>query len=184
MLKGTTEIERNLGRTYALDDQVRGSAVFSDCGNYRPYLSRGWGAGPTIMWLCMNPSSATDTCDDATSRKLTRKSRELGFGRLFLLNVMDYRATDPNALPGGQEVSERNLEFIWRCARKADTIVLAYGGLRKKGAWREYANNAVDACNDAAFRCVAINGDGSPRHPRRFPAEIQLKGYQVAHANS
>jgi len=183
MLKGTIEIERNLGRAFPLDGQVRGSAVFSNCGNYRPYLSRGWGAGPTIMWLCMNPSSATDTSDDATSRKLTRHSRRLGFGRLFLLNVMDYRATDPRALPAGQEVSELNLGFIARCARRSNTIVLAYGALQKNPAWKVNAIQAVNACGGDVFSRVALNRDGSPRHPRRFPMIFDLEPHQVANAN-
>lgn len=183
MLTGTTEIDRHLGRTLPLHDQVRGSAVFSNCGDYRPYLSRGWGPGPTIMWLCMNPSSATDTVDDATSRKLTRHSRRLGFGRLFLLNVMDYRATHPDALPAGQEVSEQNLEYIARCARRSDTIVAAYGGLQNKAAWKEYANRAVNACGDVFFSCAATNQNGSPRHPRMFPRTLYLGEYHSAHAN-
>lgn len=180
MFRGRSEINRDLGRTIPMHDQVRGSAVFSSCRDYRPYLSRGWGPGPTIMWLCMNPSSATDTVDDATSRKLTQHSRRLGFGRLFLLNVMDYRATDPNALPFGQEVSERNLEYIARCARRSDIIVAAYGGLKSRAGWKEYANRAVNACGDVVFSCAATNGDGSPRHPRMFPATVYLEGYHSA----
>lgn len=159
-----------------MDVGVRGSAKFSQCGNYRFYLSRGWGAGPTIMWLCMNPSSATDLLDDDTSRKLTRHSRRLGYGRMFLLNVMDYRATDPDKLPIGSEVSEANIQKIRKCAKKANTIVLAFGRLRSKRAWKEYADQAVIACGGGAmFMRVVENKDGSPRHPVMFPTDFQLE---------
>ena len=80
MILGNSAIDRELGRTHPLAADVKGSAKFSHCGNYRFYLSPGWGEGPTIMWLCMNPSSATDIVDDDTSRKLTRHFRRLGFG--------------------------------------------------------------------------------------------------------
>ncbi|WP_369808882.1 DUF1643 domain-containing protein [Phaeobacter sp. S60] len=123
----------------------------------------------------MNPSSATHVSDDATSRKLTRHSRRLGFGKLFLLNVMDYRATDPAQLPEGEERSEGNLDEIRRCARHADCVVLAYGGLRRKLEWIEFANDALQACHGAALCRVATNQDGSPRHPRRFPADFELQ---------
>lgn len=174
MIRGNSICQRPLGRSFDLDEGVRGSAYFSNCGDFRPHLSRGWGEGPTIMWLCMNPSSATDTRDDSTSRKLTRHSRRLGFGRLLLLNVMDYRATDPGQLPEGEERSDHNLDHIERCARHADRIVLAYGGLRNKQRWIEYANQAVQACQPADLLNVSINQNGSPRHPRRFPADFQL----------
>ncbi len=89
MIYGTFEIDRELGSTWELQQGVRGSAIFSDCGNYRPYLSRRWAEGEMVTWLCMNPSSATNLVDDATSRKLTRHSQRLGYSGLFLLNVMD-----------------------------------------------------------------------------------------------
>ena len=174
MLRGNPICQRPLGRSYDLAMDVRGSAMFSDCGNYRPYLSRAWAVGPVIMWLCMNPSSATNTRDDATSRKLTRHSRRLGLGKLLLLNVMDYRATDPAELPPGEERSPQNLNHISRCARHADRIVLAYGGLRNRPAWIIYATEAVAACQPAPTFHAGINLDGSPRHPRRFSAEFGL----------
>ena len=132
LLLGRSEVDRELGRTWALAEDVRGSAVFSDCGNYRPYLSRRWAQGDMIMWLCMNPSSATDVVDDSTSRKLTRHSRRFGFGGLFLLNIMDYRETDPDRLPEGIEQSRINQRFIMKCARLSAAHILAYGGLQKK----------------------------------------------------
>lgn len=179
LLKGNPDTQRQLGRTFDLDDEVRGSAVSSDCGNYRPYLSRSWGAGPTILWLCMNPSSATDELDDATSQKLTRHSRRLGFGRLFLLNVMDYRATDPVQLPEGEERSVENLNHIRHCARHSDCVALAYGGLRKNPSWIEYARDALEVCRREPICRVATNRDGSPRHPRRFPAIFELQPNNV-----
>lgn len=179
MISGNSAIDRELGRTHPLAADVKGSAKFSHCGNYRFYLSRGWGAGPTIMWLCMNPSSATDIVDDDTSRKLTRHSRRLGFGRLFLLNVMDYRATDPDQLPIDDEVSAANIPQITRCARWADTTVLAFGGLRSKRAWKDYADRAIHACGAAAFMHAAENGDGSPRHPVMFPSNFRLEMHRL-----
>ena len=179
MISGNSVIGRGLGRTHPLAVDVKGSAKFSNCGNYRFYLSRGWGEGPTIMWLCINPSSATDLVDDDTSRKLTRHSRRLGFGRLFLLNVMDYRATDPDQLPLGGEVSPANIPEITRCARWADTTVLAFGRLRNRRAWKENARRATDACGGNALMRAVANGDGSPRHPVMFPREFQLERHQL-----
>ena len=178
MLYGTSEIDRKLGITWDLPPKVRGSAIFSDCGNYRSYLSRRWAEGEMIMWLCMNPSSATNFVDDATSRKLTLHSQRLEYGGLFLLNVMDYRATDPHHIPLDIERSNRNLHHIAKCAALSATVVLAYGGLKRRVRWRGYAAAAVEACGDAQLQCVLRNANGSPRHPRRFPADFQLQAFE------
>lgn len=177
VLHGTSEIDRPLGRWWPLEEGVRGSAFFSECGNYRPYLSRRWGEGDFVMWLCMNPSSATNDRDDATSKKLTRHSQRLGYGGLFLLNVMDYRATDPQHLPLDAERSNRNLRYISKYAALSAQIVLAFGGLRARGNWQNFAAEAVAACGDIQPQCVLRNADGSPRHPRGFPAEFALQEF-------
>ncbi|WP_369038149.1 DUF1643 domain-containing protein [Roseovarius tolerans] len=177
LLSGTVEIDRALGRNWELKPGVRGSAVFSECGNYRPYLSRRWDEGNMVMWLCMNPSSATNLVDDATSKKLTRHSRRLGYGGMFLLNVMDYRETDPLQIPADAECSDRNLGYIIRCAALSHTVVLAYGGLMGRRRWRNIAAAAVEACGDIQLRCVLRNANGSPRHPRGFPSQFQLQDF-------
>lgn len=174
MFTGNPYVNRELGRTWNLANDVRGAAVFSECGNFRPFLSRRWEAGNFVMWLCMNPSSATDVLDDATSRKLTRHSRRLGYAGLFLLNVMDYRATDPDQLPVGGERSQMNDCYIGWCAQRSADIVLAYGGLRGRAEWLAFAADAIQVCGNHAFRCVDRNLDETPRHPRRFPAQFAL----------
>ncbi len=180
MLSDDRETDGTFGRTWPLEPGVRGAAVFSRCGAYRPYLSRRWGAGGMVMWLCMNPSAASDRRDDATSRKLTRHSRRLGFGGLFLLNVMDFRATDPARLPAGRERSAGNLRHIARCARLCDRLVIACGGLRGKARWLSCAMEALDACGDVPMLCVAVNGDGAPRHPRVFRGDFVLRPFRRA----
>lgn len=177
MLHGLAEIDRPLGRTWNLEEDVRGSAIFSRCGNYRPYLSRCWGEGRTIMWLCMNPSSATDQLDDATSKKLTRHSRRLGYSKMFLLNVMDYRATDPRQIHLDAERSNRNIHYITKCAALTETVVFAYGRLKDRRGWKDYAAEAVQACRGIQPQCVLINRNGSPRHPRNFPARFALRDF-------
>lgn len=177
MIVGRRQIERNLGRVWPLAAGVRGSAIFSECGNYRPYLSRHWGDGNMVMWLCMNPSSATDQVDDATSRKLTRHSRSLGYGGLFLLNVMDYCATDPGHLPEARERSVRNPYYIHRCSVYSEILIVAYGRLRNKLSWRHYADEALEACGNIEKFCVSLNKDRSPKHPRRFPSRIELQPF-------
>ena len=73
-------------------------AVFSPCERYRYKLWRVWDpARPLgcVMFLMLNPSTATDTEDDPTIRRCIGYARSWGYGGLYVGNLFAYRATDP-----------------------------------------------------------------------------------------
>src|SRR5215210_5073106 len=64
-----------------LEPGVRGSAVFSECGNYRRLLTRYWGDdedAPFALWIGMNPSMADAAADDPTTQRECRMTRSWG----------------------------------------------------------------------------------------------------------
>ncbi len=77
-------------------DGVTSDALFSDCQRFRYWLSRTWNvAQPTVAFIGLNPSRADLTVDDNTVRKCQMFARRWGYGRLLMLNLFAYRATDP-----------------------------------------------------------------------------------------
>src|SRR5215210_1846719 len=79
-----------------LEPGVRGSAVFSECGNYRRLLTRHWGEdedAPFALWIGMNPSMADAASDDPTTQRECRMTRSWG-GRGGL------RQSQSHGLPG------------------------------------------------------------------------------------
>ncbi|MGY3690193.1 hypothetical protein ACVIGA_000273 [Bradyrhizobium sp. USDA 3240] len=166
-----------------LADGVAGDAMFwgeNDC--YRPMLTRKWvnlfTAGTRlpnnfVLWIGMNPSVADANVDDPTMNKVIDFSMEWGFDGLAMMNVCDYRATEPAALlkPGVAPRSKGNLPLIRDTAKQAARIVCAWGNLH-----RNLVHFAVDA-EDALLRdghemwCLGLNKGGTPKHP------LYVRGY-------
>ncbi|MFA9269617.1 MAG: DUF1643 domain-containing protein, partial [Baekduiaceae bacterium] len=120
----------------ALMEGVRGDAVFSEDGRYRPLMRRWLGdAFPDryLLFIGMNPSTADATVNDPTCGREWTFTRREGFEAMVKANVGDYRATDPKMLlaPDVQAASPENLPAIRAVAAKADKVVLCHGKLNR-----------------------------------------------------
>src|SRR4051794_1194892 len=88
-----------------LADGVHGDAIFAgpnDC--YRLILTRKWVnlfnastrlPNNFVLWIAMNPTVADGNVDDPTLNRVIDFSMEWGFDGLAVMNVCDYRATNP-----------------------------------------------------------------------------------------
>jgi hypothetical protein len=107
---------------------VKSSAVLSPDGVYRYRLDRVWGAGPRVLFVMLNPSTADATQDDPTLRRCLGFARDWGYGSLTVANLYAYRATEPADLkravdPVGPECDY----YLEQCAGEASLIVAAWG---------------------------------------------------------
>ncbi|MGG7566460.1 DUF1643 domain-containing protein [Rhodovulum sp. DZ06] len=165
-----------------LAGDVTGGAVFSDCGRYRPMLTRDLAGGEgMILWIGMNPSTAAADVDDPTVRRETDFSRQWGFGRFVKCNVMDYRATHPKDLvaPGVAPCSPANLPLIREQAAGAGRIMLAFGALAPK--LQVHGQAVVEAlrADGHDLWCLGLTKAGAPRHPlymRKDSTPIRFDG--------
>jgi hypothetical protein len=109
---------------------TEGTAVLSDCGEYRYELRRTWGADdePLVCWVMLNPSTADADQDDPTIRRCISFSNRWGFGRLVVVNLFARRATDPKELlHGGDPVGSANDASTLAAALEADRVIAAWG---------------------------------------------------------
>lgn len=154
-----------------------GHAVFSSCGRHRYLLTRTFGEGGTCLFVLLNPSTATAEKDDPTIRKVKTYARDFGYGRLAVVNLFSYRATNPAALrkelvTGGLEatVGPDNDEYILAAAKEAAQIVLGFGaGVDTTRATRVRREMRTEALYRllAPFDLYALErtGEGLPGHP-------------------
>jgi hypothetical protein len=145
------------------------SAIISPCKTYRYRLERTIGAGPTMMFLMVNPSTADADQDDPTVRKCIGFAQRNGYGRILIGNKFAYRAKDINALEGVNDpIGPDNDIYLRPMIAESDVVVAAWGTLNKipealRARWHDIVRMA-DAAEKPLY-CLGANADKHPRHP-------------------
>ncbi len=151
---------------------------------YRYTLHRNWGGAPAdgrlVAWVMLNPSTADDTEDDPTVRRVIGYSRAWGFAGCVVVNLFALRATDPRALwrqpdPVGGSANDRAIA-VW-CS-EAHEVVLAWGGGHRLVLGRARAVLDILAVHGVRGpRCLGVNAAGMPRHPLYLRGSTPLQPY-------
>ncbi len=111
--------------------EVQRFAVFSDDGLYRYRLDRSWGSGPPMVMLWLNPSTADAESDDPTVRRGMGFARAAGCGRLVVVNLFGWRATNPAELQRvADPVGPDNDAWIAGAVAEPAAVVVAGWGAR------------------------------------------------------
>lgn len=109
-------------------------------GDYRFWLRRAWGSGPTLGWIMLNPSTADETRDDPTLWRIMGFSLRWGYGALVVVNVYPFRS------PSIEELHR------WR-SKQNDAVTTMFTGNASLAA------HELRRCDDV----VAAWGDGADR---------------------
>lgn len=164
-------------------------AEISPCGRYRYKLWREWrtleptprnrwrwfgvkdGAGKeigepkTIVFVMLNPSTATGDVDDPTIRKCVKFARREQFDRLLVVNLFAFRATSPRDLmavsPTDDPVGHRNQDALEEI--EADDVVICAWGAH--GDHLGQNETMLGWLGDRKLRCLGVTKQGHPRHP-------------------
>ena len=133
-----------------------------------------------VCWIMLNPSTANHNMDDATLWRITRYSRDWGYGWLTVGNLWPYRATNPEDLrrwieDGHHRVGhalDDNDRRVCTMARRADLVVAAWGA---PGNWERRAREvrAQLAAAGVELHALAMTRGGEPSHPLRLPATLR-----------
>ncbi|MDW4550147.1 DUF1643 domain-containing protein [Defluviimonas sp. D31] len=144
---------------------TRSSALYSECGAYRYLLRRDWGSGGHMLFVLLNPSTATEERNDPTIERCERRARAMGFAGFAVANIFGYRATDPRELKrSAAPVGPQNDATLLDAASGAALVLCGWGvhgAHLGRGA-------EVEAALRAAGRPLwqlGLTRDGHPRHP-------------------
>lgn len=154
-------------------------------GPYRYRLERDWAPAdaldvydgldddprpvPAVTFVMLNPSTADDSDDDPTIRRCVSFARALGYERLVVVNLYNWRATQPDDLwlqedpvgaPGPylKDPIERALHEAWEYDWP---IIAAWGSNARPGRVAE----VLTFEHADRFTCLGVTKDGHPRHP-------------------
>ena len=142
------------------------SALYSDCERYRFALTRVWNTSQQrVLYIMLNPSTATELKNDPTIERCERRSRRLGFGGMQIVNIFAFRATDPRDLKAFEmPVGTGNDAVIRFGVEWADVVIAAWGAHGDHlGRGGEVAALLRDTGVEA--RHFGLSKAGHPRHP-------------------
>ena len=160
-------------RTHTKGD-APSTAVYSGCEQYRYSLTRVWdGAAPRVMFVMLNPSTATEVQNDPTIERCERRARALGFGGFRATNIFACRATDPRDMrrldaPEGPD----NMTAVLEGAHWADMVICAWG---THGAHRGQGARVAAALRATGrpLYHLGLSKAGHPKHPLYLPYRQQ-----------
>ncbi|MBS0125152.1 DUF1643 domain-containing protein [Thetidibacter halocola] len=146
----------------ATKDNVESAAFYSPCMAYRLGLERRWAPGPSLLYVMLNPSTATEDRNDPTIERCQRRAVALGFGAMRIANLFGFRATRPQDLRRATDpVGPENDALLWQWAAQADMTLAAWG---VHGAHLGRGPQ-VAARLDGDVRHLGLTRAGHPRHP-------------------
>jgi|TARA_B110000114_G_scaffold175041_1_gene204202 hypothetical protein len=141
-------------------------AIYSDCERYRYALTRVWKfEASRLVFVMLNPSTATEVQNDPTVERCERRARTLGFGSLQVTNIFAWRDTDPKKMRTAKDpIGPNNDKTIMEACSWGDQIIAAWG---THGA---HLNRGVQVkqillSSDKPVFHLGISKGGHPKHP-------------------
>ncbi len=142
-------------------DGMASTAAFSHCGRYRYALWRRWADGPQLLFVMLNPSTASASANDPTIRRCIGFARDWGFAALAVGNLFAWRTPSPARLRQARgPVGGRNDAWLEHLHSQSQLTVAAWGN---HGTWR-----GRDVVVRALLRdphVLGLTAAGAPRHP-------------------
>lgn len=157
------------------------SAVISACGLYRYVLTRIVGPGSrSTVFIMLNPSIADATADDPTIRRCIGFAQRWGCGRLVVLNLFAFRATDPADLKRAEEpVGPENRAWFDRTLVDKLCVGPVVCGWGVHGVHLGQDRVVLGWLETYGVKPLAlgVTKDGHPKHPLYLPRSAEPMAY-------
>lgn len=153
-------------------------AAFSPCRRYRYSLWREIDMFDPrcVLFIGLNPSTATAYEDDPTCRREIDFATRLGYGHYCKANLFGWRATLPSEmLAAADPIGPDNDAWLDALVRQATLVVAAWGA---HGHHQGRAKAFLASIPNVPIWCYGKNKDGSPCHPLYLPASRSLVRYR------
>lgn len=139
----------------------------------------------TVLFVMLNPSTASEEENDPTIDKIMKYSRRWGYDRLAVCNLFAYRETDSRKLrslaSATDLVGPDNNTHLRAHAMAADKIVCAWGKegiIQNRGVEVAKILDEVSFARGTSLWCFKKNLDNSPVHPLYQPDAAELIEYR------
>lgn len=146
---------------------LENDAVVSECGKYRYLLRRTWdNTKPRALFVMLNPSTADARQDDPTIRACVRLANDAGYGGFDVVNLMAWRATDPENLPlkPSEAMGSENPRTIGAAVERCEIVICAWGAHPYAAHFTAGALDII-RLHERRPMCFGKTKSGAPKHP-------------------
>jgi hypothetical protein len=151
-----------------------GGAKFSECGKYRYGLWRKWDdTKPCIMFIGLNPSTATDTMDDPTIRRVKKFAKDWGYGGVYMCNLFAFISAYPVDLKTCADPIGENDKWLVLFSLLCKDVLFAWGNFKEA---TDRARKVSASFPNAV--CLGFNKNGTPKHPLYVAAKTKQVNYK------
>ncbi|MEM1339801.1 MAG: DUF1643 domain-containing protein [Bacteroidota bacterium] len=148
-------------------------AAFSKNRLHRYCLIRIWdNTKPKVAFVGLNPSTANETNDDPTIRKVIGFAKKWGYGGFYMLNLFTRITPYSKELLHIQLLDKSSDYFLKFFASNSAKIIYCWG---KFPIAENRAKEVIQMLGPGY--ALDINKDGSPRHPLYVPKNAKLIPY-------
>jgi len=151
---------------------IKKSAVFSTCNQYRYSLSRVWDIKrKPALFIGLNPSTADETEDDPTIRRLIKFAKLYGYGGFYVGNLFSYITPYPSELLDKDLMfSKKNIHEIKKMTGLIKDVVYGWGNSFEEPEWlKQIISNP---------KCFGKNKNKTPKHPLYLSYNHKLVNYR------
>ena len=140
--------------------------IFSRCLKYRFSFKREWDKSKKkILYILLNPSTATELKNDPTITRIERHSKILKMGSFTVCNLFALREKNPKLLKKHKyPLGKENDSFIEKYSLEAEIIVCAWGNEGEYMNQSEKIKNLLLTMNHQAY-VFGLTKKGNPKHP-------------------
>ena len=154
---------------------IYSDAYFSEDRIHRYALWRIWDEKlPKVLFIGLNPSTATETKNDPTIRRCMGYAKGWGYGGYIMGNIFAFRSTDPSNLRKTNDpIGSENNKWLKKLHDEADLSIAAWG---THGKYLDRGNAVLDLIPE--IQCLRITKNGFPSHPLYLPKSLKPIPYE------
>lgn len=154
-----------------LFNDIDKGAEMSKDRQYRYALWRIWDKEKyMVMFIGLNPSTANESKDDPTIRRVIKFAQNWGYGGVYMMNLYPFVTAYPHELQTGN--MDMNNKWLIRIAMKCHRVVFAWGNFLEAVYPGASISKALDGW------ALEINQNGSPKHPLYVKGDIKPVKYK------
>ena len=135
----------------------------------------------TLLWVALNPSTATHLWSDPTVRRIQRFTLAAGYTCYEIVNLFAYRSRHPEELTATEDpVGPGNRVVVRMAVGMADRVVCCWGALPTAGirdqraAEIRWLYRLLTRAPHPKACCLGFTASGAPRHPLYLPSRAPM----------